>query len=145
MSERAWKILSLLLLVWAVVSTSLYVNSLTPRSQGREQLVTVNIGIKYKNGSVEWYNATRVPSGSTLLNVTTKIADVNYTVWGIGAFVNSINGVKNEKPYYWMWWRWDPSMGWTLGPVAADKYVMSDGEIVMWYYEDTSSYPPEKP
>ncbi len=147
MSEKIWKGLTLLFLVWAVVATSLYVNSsLIARELGETKLISVNIGFKYKDGRIEWYNSTKVPSGTTLLNATAQVADVNYTVYpGMGAFVNSINGVKNEKPYYWMWWTWNPSTGWTLGPVAADKYVLSDGETVLWYYEDTSKYPPAKP
>ncbi len=147
MDERAWKIISILLLAWAVSVTALYVGSCfntTPGNSG--SMITVNLGIKYKGENVEWHNLTEVPAGTTLLGATEVVTDVNYTTYpGMGAFINSINGVENEKPYYWIWWTWNPSTGWTLGPVAADKYVLSDGETVMWYYEDTSKYPPEKP
>lgn len=147
MGEKAWKVLSILFLMWAVVATGLYVNStLNAGKAEKARLITVNIGFKYKDGKVEWHNSTKVPSGSTLLDATESVAEVNYTVYpGMGAFITSINGVKNEKPYYWMWWTWNPSTGWTLGPVAADKYVLSAGETVLWYYEDTSKYPPAKP
>ncbi len=146
MGERSWKVLSLLLLVWAVVATTLYVSTTISAEKMENQLITVNIGLKYRDGRIEWHNSTKVPSGSTLLDATEVVANVNYTVYpGMGAFINSINGVRNEKPYYWMWWTWNPSMGWTLGPVAADKYVLSNGETVLWYYEDTSKYPPTKP
>ncbi len=148
-SERAWKILALVLLIWAVVITSLYANDVVLaklQGSGEYELISVNIGFKYKDGRVEWHNLTKVPVGSTLLEVTTKVAKVNYTTYkSIGAFVESINGVKNEKPYYWMWWYWSSSTGWTLGPVAADKYIVSDGEILMWYYQDTSGFPLAKP
>ncbi len=147
MGAKSWKIVSLLLLAWAVVATTLYLNSSLGTCGSEDtQLISVNVGFKYKDGKVEWHNSTRIPSGSTLLDATSSVADVNYTIYpGMGAFISSINGVKNEKPYYWMWWYWNPSTGWTLGPVAADKYVLSDGETVMWYYEDTSKYPPAKP
>ncbi len=147
MSEKVWKILTLVFLIWAITATSLYVNEMiVGKSEQKEGVVSVNIGIKYGDGRVEWYNSTKVARGSTLLDATKEVAKVNYTVYpGMGAFVNSINGVRNEKPYFWMWWYWNPSMGWTLGPVAADKYVVSDGETLMWYYEDTSQYPPAKP
>lgn len=145
MGDRVWKALTLLFLVWAILATSLYVNTLTQAKSMEKGTVKVNIGFKYGNGKMEWHNATLLPAGSTLLNATIAVADVNYTLYGMGAFVNSINGVKNEKPNYWIWWTWNPSTGWTLGPVAADKYVLSDGETVLWYYENTSKYPPEKP
>ncbi|MCS7103050.1 MAG: DUF4430 domain-containing protein [Candidatus Korarchaeum sp.] len=145
MSEKTLKVLVILLLIWALVATSLYLQQAL-KPQASEELLRVNIGIKYKNGTVEWHNSTAVSSGSTLLDATRKVAVVNHTEYpGMGSFVNSINGVKNEHPYYWMWWYWDKSMGWILGPIAADKYLLSDGEVVIWFYEDTSQYPPQKP
>jgi len=144
MSERSWKLISLALLIWSVGITSLYLShALSTHESG---FVTVNVAINYGDGRVEWHNGTLIPKGSTLLEVTQEVAEVNFTVHtGMGAFVNSINGVENEDPFYWMWWCWSPSSGWTLGPVAADKYVVSDGEILMWYYENASRYPPPKP
>ena len=63
----------------------------------------------------------------------------------MGVLVESINGVKNEDPFYWMWWIWTDWGGWQEGPVAADKYVVSDKEVLLWYYEDTSQSPLPKP
>ncbi len=145
MTERALKLTATIFLIWAFVSTALYLQQVLLPPQ-TERLVRVSMGIKYKNGTVEWHNSTVLRSGTTLLEATSKISRVNYTEYtGMGCFVDSINGVRNEPPYYWMWWYWDRSAGWTLGPVAADKYVLSDGEVVMWFYEDTSQYPPQKP
>ena len=107
--------------------------------------VQVSIAICYGD-RIEWFNNTKVKVGSTLLDVTLKVAEVNYTVYpGMGAFVNSINNVENKHPYYWMWWFWTDYEGWVEGPVAADKYVVSDGEILCWFYEDTSKTPLPKP
>jgi len=81
-------------------------------------------------------------TGSTLLDLTCNVSNVNYTSYGsMGCFVNSINGVENENPMFWMWWYWNDYSGWIEGPVAADKYVISDGEILMWFYENTSISP----
>lgn len=145
MSERALKLLATSFLIWALVATSLYLQQAIKPPQASEKLVRVNVGIKYRDGKVEWHNSTSLKEGSTLLDATSKVAVVNYTKYPTGCFVESIGGVRNEHPYYWIWWYWDKSMGWTLGPVAADKYVLSDGEVVMWFYEDTSQWPPQKP
>ncbi len=146
MSEKGWKILSVLFLIWAVAATALWVSEIGQiRATKSEQEITVNIGFKYKNGTIVWHNNTEVMKGSTLLDVTEAVADVNYTTYPSGSFVNSINGIRNKKPYYWMWWYWTGRSGWILGPVAADKYVVSKGETLLWYYENTSSYPPSKP
>lgn len=146
MSGRSTKLLIAILLVWALSSTWLYLNSvLTPRCEETE-VIRVNLGINYGNGTLVWYNSTELNLRTNLLDATKRVAEVNCTIYaGMGCFVESINGVKNEHPRYWIWWYWDRSMGWTLGPVAADKYLLSDGETVMWFYEDTSQYPPPKP
>ncbi|MEM1983762.1 MAG: DUF4430 domain-containing protein [Candidatus Korarchaeum sp.] len=144
MGERTLKLLATLFLIWALVATFLYFQR-SPAPQVSEKIVRVNLGIKYKNGTVEWHNSTSLKEGSTLLDATSKVAIVNYTKYPTGCFVDSINGVRNEHPYYWIWWYWEETTGWTLGPVAADKYVPSDGEVVMWFYEDTTQWPPQRP
>ncbi len=143
-------LLSALLLIWAISSSLLAIYAHYQLKEAKRTLsgkiIEVNIGIKYWNGTTKWYNNTKVRSGSTLLDVTTGIADVNYTVYpGMGVLVESINGVKNENPFYWMWWMWTDWEGWVEGPVAADKYVVSEKEVLLWYYEDTSQSPLPKP
>ncbi|MEM0017876.1 MAG: DUF4430 domain-containing protein [Candidatus Korarchaeum sp.] len=144
MGERTLKLLATLFLIWALVATFLYLQR-SPAPQVSEKIVRVNLGIKYKNGTIEWHNSTSLKEGSTLLDATSKVAVLNYTKYSMGCFVDSINGVRNEHPYYWIWWYWEETTGWTLGPVAADKYVLSDGEVVMWFYEDTTQWPPQRP
>ncbi|MDK2464426.1 MAG: DUF4430 domain-containing protein [Candidatus Korarchaeota archaeon] len=148
-----WVAASVLLLIWAISASMLavYYRSEATRlnqriaelTQGLEgEYVTVNLGIGIQGGEVTWHNGTRVKKGSTLLDVTLAVASVNYTEYpGMGAFVESINGVANSNPYYWMWWTWTDWGGWQEGPIAADRYVVMDGETLFWYYEDTSQSP----
>ncbi len=147
-----WIAVSVLLMIWAVSASMLaiyYRSEITTLNQrlsatvgGESEYVTVNLGIGVQGGDVTWYNGTRVKRGSTLLDVTSQVADVNYTVYpGMGAFVQSINGVANSDPYYWMWWTWTDWGGWQEGPVAADRYVVADGETLFWYFEDASQSP----
>ncbi len=143
MNERLVRLLLLTLLVWAVVSTGLLI-SCTNSKENKEETVSINIGLKYE-GNLVWYNDTEVPAGSSLLEATAKIADVEYKRYPYGAFIESINGIKNRGSMYWIWWMWNDKSGWTLGPVGADRYVVGDGETYIWYYEDTSKYPPAKP
>ncbi len=147
MSEKGWKVLSVLFLIWAIAATALWINEINQQIKivKSKQGITVNIGFKCKNGTIFWHNDTKVIKGNTLLDVTKIAANVNYTTYPSGSFVNSINGIENKKPYYWMWWYWAGRSGWILGPVAADKYVVSKGETLLWYYENTNSYPPSKP
>jgi hypothetical protein len=108
-------------------------------------IMRVNICIDYKewNSTVVWYNDTIVPLGCDLLQATKMVATVNSTYWPtIGAsFVDAINGVWKTSLYYWMWRYWDQNENeWKYGPVGADCYKLTNGEIVMWRYE-IPSYP----
>lgn len=101
----------------------------------------VNICINYGNKTVVWYNNTLVSLGCNLLNATMLVADVEYTYWPAyqASFVDSINGVANNAPYYWMWLFWDAEKSeWRYGPVGADCYILRPNEIVMWRYEMSS-------
>ncbi len=142
MRERLSKILMLTLLIWAVGASALLASCVYEK--GEKGYVVVNIGFK-QGDSLTWHNNTKVPAGSTLFDVTKLVADVEYKQYPYGVFIESIEGVRNEGSYYWMWWKWDNKMGWTLGPVGADRYVVGDGETYLWFYEDTSNYPPPKP
>jgi len=113
----------------------------------RGTTIQVNLGINYGTSKVTvWFNGTKARKGNTLLDVTKAVATVDGTEYpGAGTFVNSVNGVKNAHPRYWMWWMWTKREGWVLGPVASDRYVAEDGETLIWYYEDTSISPLPKP
>jgi len=143
MKGRLAKALTLALLIWAVGASALLASCIYNK-EGSNGYVVVNVGFKY-GSNLTWYNNTRVPAGSTLFDVTKLVAKLEYKKYPYGVFIESINGVRNEGSYYWMWWRWDDNTGWILGPVGADRYVIGNGETYLWFYEDTSNYPPPKP
>ena len=94
--------------------------------------VTVDIMVDYGNGTVAWFNGTRVSPGETLLNATLRVADVVYTVSEFGAFVDAVNGVSGAENHYWLWYTYEG--GWAMGPVGADAWRLHDGDVVAWRY-----------
>jgi len=71
-------------------------------------------------------------SGSTVFDVLNETTNVTCTVHAFGRFIQSINGVANNaggNGYYWQYWVNDQ-----LAPVAADFYVLSSGDDVLWKY-----------
>jgi len=103
--------------------------------QRYKNYIFVNILIDYGNGTVEWHNETLILKGSSLLQATKIVAEVNYTKYSFGAFVTSINGVGGDIGYYWLWYRWNGTTGtWELGPVGCDSYILHEGEIISWIY-----------
>lgn len=151
--RNKWALTALVILCWAIVASFttgyFYYQYTSMLEKTRGLTIHVNLGINYGNGKPTlWFNGTEVKMGETLLNVTMHVATVNYSVYpGMGCFVNSINNVSNNKSssHYWMWWMWTKWGGWVEGPVAADKYVVGDGETLFWYYEDVSVKPLPKP
>lgn len=149
--RNRWAVAALLILCLAI-STSLiavyyYVAYQELLRGSRGTSIQVNLGINYGAGKATvWFNGTNARKGNTLLDLTKAVAAVDGTEYpGAGTFVNSINGVKNAHPRYWMWWMWTKGQGWVLGPLASDRYVAGDGETLLWYYEDTSVTPLPKP
>jgi hypothetical protein len=104
----------------------------------QQATVSVNIGINYGAGPVEWHNNTIVPSGENLLNATMRVAAVQYTIFsGLGAFVTGING-RSQNPsanLYWMLWVFDPqTQQYELAQVGAGAYLLTSDQTVQWYY-----------
>jgi len=109
---------------------------------------SVNILIKYENGTKTWFNNTRIPVGWSLFNATVYLTNgrVDYQPYSFGIFVTGINSVSSHDSYYWIWYKWDPmNNDWMLGETGCDSYFLRDGDILAWYLVDTSSWPPEKP
>ena len=85
------------------------------------------------------YNLT-VPRGTTLFNATLAVANVTFRVGPHGVYILSINGlcervVSRNEGYSWLWYLYDEATGgFVLGPVACDKYVIRDGDVIMWKY-----------
>jgi hypothetical protein len=97
-----------------------------------EFTATVDIKIDYGNGTLAWYNYTRIGAGESLLNATLRVADLDYTMYEFGVFVNTVNGVGGNPDKYWLWSYIDD--GWQPGMVGADQWTLHDGDKVAWTY-----------
>lgn len=116
---------------------------------GQEATVTVNIGINYGNGAIEWHNGTTVPSGEFLLNATMRVATVEFMNYpgflgpGLpGAFVTGINGVSQNPAanLYWTFWVYSPqTLQYEWAQVGAGSYELTFDQTVQWYYQNAGS------
>lgn len=100
----------------------------------------VGLTIDYGNSSQNVYLNL---SGLTAFDILNQTAAVTFTEFAYGKFVISINGVENnanQNRFYWQYWVNDE-----LAPIAADNYILSDGDQILWKYcapEETSTPPP---
>ncbi|HDM24045.1 hypothetical protein DRO02_04640 [archaeon] len=139
--------LLLILLIWAVISTTLAVNYYLLYEKYRsmyanleESIIRVTIIIDYGNGTVSYFNETTLTAGSTVFDALKKVATVNYTYnEKYGVFVVAINGVENNVDipgHWWMWYIYDHDKDqWVLGSTACDRWILHNGDMVMWKYE----------
>jgi hypothetical protein len=108
------------------------------REEYESVTVLLKLCINYGNGTMVWYNGSRIPINTNLLNATMRVANVQYTYWPAleASFVDAINGVSNSPPYYWMWLYQDVNTTtWTYGPSGADLFIVKSGQVFMWRYE----------
>jgi len=149
---KAERFLVLWLIAWAVAASTwvalLQIEnwSLRRELEAREKLlgnlVLVNLGIDYGNGTVVWYNNTLLPRGATPLSALVAVATVEYKVYsGMGVYVTSVNGVEEKilsksEGYSWLWYIFDREKGQLVpGSVAADRYKLASGDVILWRYE----------
>lgn len=152
--KGAW-ILAALLLAWALGSTTAGVYYFTEYDKYQrltqdlkqklgEVSISVNIALDYGNGTRTWFNVTIVPVGATVYNATIKVATVESDPQYGASYIIAINGVRENKnqKMSWIWWYWDQAEHrWMPGPIASNAYVLTNGQIAIWYYENISTWP----
>ena len=95
----------------------------------------VNMRLDFGNGTVRWFNGTRVPLNSTVLTATKLTVPIEYSVSDLGAFVTAIDGVSGEAHHYWGWSYWETAKdSWVMGPVGSDAWALHDGDLFAWTY-----------
>ena len=110
--------------------------------------LTVNACIDYGNGTIDWHNETRMPAGSSLFQLTQKIAEINYTYYPSmkpgHVLVDSINDKKTYTAGYsegwsWIWYYWDgDEQDWNSGPVGCDAWMLKNDGTYKWRFEHWS-------
>jgi len=101
---------------------------------GEVRVIHVNLCIDYGNQTIKWYNNTSTSQGTTLFDLTRKIADAEYSYWPTmepgHMLVTSIN---NHSEGYWIWYYWDETKeDWVFGSVGCDAWILKDNGIYKW-------------
>jgi hypothetical protein len=161
-----WKIVTLVFVTLSVVlgltSLLLYSNLVAVEERYDDTIesldkisFSVDILFNYGNGTLVWHNGTRLPMGVNFYNVTVLVSDgrldATYYPEYQSHFISSINGVgvgDDPDKLYWAWiaWFFDEGLGeWVNYDVSADLVYPKEGDILAWYFEDTSNYPDYAP
>jgi hypothetical protein len=129
------------MVISAALGGILVYNTITEPNLG-EARVTVTLNIDYGNGSVDSSTITTVNyTALGILEEKVGIENLDMTHYeGLGWLVNGINGVENgatvpgiddTSAYYWQYYVNDE-----LGPVAAERYALCEGDVLEWRFEE---------
>ena len=116
------------------------------------QIVTLNVSIclDYGNTTLEWHNQSDTPAGSSLLDLTERIATIDVKYQPLmepgHIFLKSINGESEWTGYNpeegysegssWIWYHWDStSQLWILGTVGCDAWTLQNDGVYKWSFE----------
>ena len=131
----------LIISVFCFLTTTSELNTSSANIYFKESYASnVELTIDYGNSTLRVFSSL---TGNTVFDVLNQSATVTFTQYFYGKFITTINGVENNangNGYYWQYW-----VNEELGPVAADTYVLSDEDQVLWKYcapEDSSTTPP---
>ena len=101
--------------------------------QDRISTIEVRLSIDYGNQTIEWHNVS-IPLGTTLFDLTRKIAKVEYSYWPTmepGHIL--LTSINNYTEGYWVWYYWDVvESNWIFGPVGCDAWVLKGNGIYNW-------------
>ena len=121
--QQKWSLSICILIVVIVLSNSPAVLGNTGITMAAERItLTVNFG----NGTIMEFNDL---NGSTVLDVTTSVLDVNIQWFGSLAYVKGIEGLTGEGEYGWQYW-----VNGEFASIAANLYSLKNGDNVTWVY-----------
>ena len=111
--------------------------------------LVVSIDLDYGNGTIHWSNETEVAAGSSLFQLTQKIAMVDYTYYPLSkpghVFIDAINDKEAytaadfSEGWSWIWYYWDDdNQEWVSGMVGCDAWMLENSGIYKWEFEHWS-------
>ena len=112
--------------------------------------IQVSLLIHVGEDDVRWFRDFEVLKGANAYELTEQATEgeleSTYYTSLFSHWVESIMGVPNEAPNYWLIFQWNASSeGWEPLPVGADLFSLKDGHVLAWSYTDTSVDPQPVP
>ncbi len=119
-------------------------------ADGEAPPIHVSMLIQVSQDDARWSRDVEVVHGANAYELTEQVTggDLEGTWYPVYRthFIDSLVGVANENPRYWLTYVWSESEAmWEPLPVGADLYSLKDGHILAWSYTDTSLDPSPPP
>ncbi len=112
--------------------------------------IQVSLLIHISEEDARWFRDFEVLKGTNAYELTEQVTEgeleSTYYASLFSHWVESVMGVPNEAPNYWLIFQWNaPMEQWEPLPVGADLFSLKDGHVLAWSYTDTSIEPQPVP
>ncbi len=144
--------LIIILLIWAISATILaftyYQKYIETEKLHRGQIIYVDIGINYGNGTLIWFNSTRLLAGASAYQALLLVANnVNASEGVYGVYIHGINNVNEYDDVYWFYAIYNRSVPtwvkvgeWIYPSIASNNLILQDKDIVVWVFFNYAKY-----
>jgi|TARA_B110000014_G_scaffold51816_1_gene34693 hypothetical protein len=153
---RNYKSITLLLVALAVLSFSsaLYMyndyrildqNYQAMQGNIDDSSINIDLIVDFGNGTILYFNQTRIPVGFSMYNSTEFIIgennmDSTYYSEFNAYFVNSLLGTGDNPDFAWSAWQYQECCNWELLEISSNLYIPKDGQVIAWYYQDVDEF-----
>jgi hypothetical protein len=109
--------------------------------QANSELVTaaegITLTIDFGNGTIRKYYDL---NGSTVLEVTSSVLEVDVQWFGSLAYIKGIEGLVGEGEFGWQFW-----VNGEFASVAVNQYLLNDDDVISWVYSTPTQHQQEDP
>lgn len=112
--------------------------------------INIDLIINFGNGTILYFNQTRIPVGFNMINSThliigeDQVDSIYYSEFN-AYFVNVILGTGNDSNFAWSAWKYEICCEWELLEIGANLYMPEDGSTIAWYYQGVNEFGQGKP
>jgi len=97
----------------------------------------ISVSVDFGNGTILEFNDL---NGSTVLDVTSEVANVQVQWYGPLAYIRAIEGIVGEGENGWQYW-----VNGEFASIAVNLYSLEDGDSLEWIYSGPVSQSQEDP
>ena len=97
----------------------------------------ITLTIDFGNDTIKDFENLR---GSTVLNVTASVLEVEVQWYGALAYIKAIEGLIGEGEYGWEYW-----VNNEFASLAVNLYSLEDGDTILWKYTSPEPQPQQDP
>jgi hypothetical protein len=129
-----WWVLSLISLLLVIQPIGVLGESDTDTVSAAEG---ISVSVDFGNGTILEFNDL---NGSTVLDVTSEVVNVQVQWYGPFAYIRGIEGIVGEGQNGWQYW-----VNGEFASIAVNLYSLEDGDTVDWVYSGPVSQSQEDP